>query len=87
MSRLTEKTADGAVVLADGVDVSAAVTKLAQLEDMYDALLTELKKVTDDIEREKARGKTNSVTHRQLIAGKLMCMNLLSRFETYLGDL
>ena len=87
MSRLTKRTTDGSFILSDGADLSAAVTKLARLEDMYDALHAELQKVTDDIEKVKAEGKTNSVTHKQLIAGKLMCMNLLSRFETYLSGL
>jgi len=87
MSRLTERTTDGSIILSAGADFSAAVTKLALLEDMYDALRAELKKVTDDIEKVKAEGKANSVTHKQLIAGKLMCMKLLSRFETYLSGL
>ncbi len=83
MNRLTEKTPDGAYALKPGEQVSSAVDKLGCLEDMYETLCAELQKITDDIERLKAQGKANTVTHRQLLANKLTCMNLIGRFETY----
>ena len=82
MERMTKRQ-DGSVQLKDGYDAACALERLACYEDMREALLAERQKNVKTLEELKAEGKSATVTYRQLLANKLMLMNLLGRFEIY----
>jgi hypothetical protein len=69
--------------MADGHSNQEMTEKLAKFENMYDALRLEKNKILEEMERMRLAGKTKTVTYQQLIANKLMVMNLLGRFEIY----
>ena len=83
MERLTQKIADGSYVVADGHGNKELTEKLAKFENMYDALCLEQSKILAEMEKMRLAGKTKTVTYQQLIADKLMVMNLLGRFQIY----
>lgn len=83
MQRLTSRKPDGTGSLATGISAEEAVQKLAGLEDMYDALCAEQAKLVAEIEKLKAAGKQKTTTYQQLLANKLLAMNLISRFDIY----
>ncbi len=82
MERMTKRQ-DGSVQLNDGYEQAGALERLADYEDMLEALLAERHEIEKTLERLKAGGKSATVTYRQLLANKLMVMNLISRFEIY----
>lgn len=83
MKRLTKKIADGTYAAAEGHSSDEIVLKLAKYENMYDALLAEQSKIITDIEKLRLTGKSQTVTFKQLLANKMMLMDLISRFNIY----
>ncbi|MGE5380589.1 MAG: hypothetical protein ACM3NT_05920 [Methylocystaceae bacterium] len=83
MERFTVKLADGTYAAADGCSSDEIVQKLAKFENMYDTLCREHDKVIADMEKLRLAGKSKTVTYKQLLANKMMIMELISRFDIY----
>lgn len=83
MDRLTKQLPDGTYIVVDGYITDDIIKKLAKLENMYDALYAEQSKIILDMEKLRAVDKTKTVTYKQLLANKLMNMNLIGRFDIY----
>ena len=82
MERFT-KQVDGSYIHAEGRSMNEIIQKLAKYENMYEALCTEQSKIIKEMENLRLTGKSKTVTYQQLMANKLMVMNLISRFEIY----
>lgn len=64
-------------------DLSAAVTRLGQFEDLYEALCDERDKSAEKMNALSADGKTKTASYRQLFANKLTAMNLIAKIEVF----
>lgn len=82
MERYTGKTEQG-YQIQNMETMNEAVTRLGQLEDMYEALQAELGHTTSQLQQLSAQGKTKSASYRQLFGNKLTLQGLISRFEIY----
>lgn len=78
MQRMTVRRAGG-VFLAETVAPSAAMDRLANLEDTIESLEQELQIILDKLEALRQSEKTRTVTYRQLLANKLSTQDLLDR--------
>ena len=83
MERLTQLLSDGTYALAQDHNTEEMIQKLAKYEDMLEALCMEQSKIVADIEKLRVANKMKTVTYNQLLANKLMIMNIISRFEIY----
>ncbi|MDF2568176.1 MAG: hypothetical protein K0R90_1632 [Oscillospiraceae bacterium] len=83
MERLTKQLSDGTYALAQDHNTEEMIQKLAKYEDLLEALCMEQSKIVADIEKLRESNKTKTVTYHQLLANKLMIMNLIGRFEIY----
>lgn len=84
MERLTSKNSSGTFTVAEGRSVDEIIEKLAKYENMHEALIAEQDKIISDMERLRLENKTKTITYKQLMANKLMTMNLTSRFDIYI---
>jgi hypothetical protein len=83
MNRITKILSDGTYVFEYGRKNEELILQLAKYEDMYEALCAEQTKILADMDKLRLAGKTKTVTYKQLLANKLMVMNLLGRFGIY----
>lgn len=60
-----------------------AINKLAKFENMYDDLISKQSEISIELEELRAKGKTNSVRFKQLLANKLNNNNVLILLKTY----
>lgn len=84
MERFTSKNSNGTFTVAEGRSVDEIIEKLAKYENMHEALIAEQDKIISDMERLRLENKTKTITYKQLMANKLMTMNLTSRFDIYI---
>ena len=78
MQRMTVRRAGG-VFLAETAAPSAAMERLANLEDTIESLEQELQTILDKLEALRQSEKTRTVTYRQLLANKLSTQDLLDQ--------
>lgn len=83
MNRLTKMLSDGTYVVDDGRKNEELILQLSKYEDMYESLCVEQNKILADMDKLRLAGKSKPVTYKQLLANKLMIMNLLGRFRIY----
>ncbi|MDR3766916.1 MAG: hypothetical protein Q3Y08_07810 [Butyricicoccus sp.] len=76
MERLTRRTPDGVEVS----DPAAALERLAQLEDLAEALLAERGQLAQELDTLRVQGKTKTVRFQELLARKMTNREMLSRF-------
>lgn len=75
MNRLTTRTPDGVTA----ANTAAALERLAQLEDLMEALQSERTEIARELEALRVQSKTKSLRFRELLARKLMTTELLAR--------
>lgn len=64
-------------------DLTAALNRLGQFEDLYENLCRERGETAEKMKALAAQGKTKTVSYKQLFAGKLTLMNMISKIEIY----
>ena len=60
-----------------------AINKLAKFENAFDDLILKQIKISEELEKLRAEGKTKSVKFKQLLAEKMTNNNILILFKTY----
>lgn len=83
MERLTRKLADGTYAAAYNHSDEEIIQKLAKYDDMYETLFIEQSKIIANMEKLRIAGQSKTVTFKQLLANKMMIMNIIGRFDIY----
>lgn len=81
MERLTEKAGQSYAVPPE--KLGEAVARLAQFEDMVDALVREREEISRELEALREQGKEKTVHFKELLARKLINTNLCQEMERY----
>jgi len=81
MTRFTRKI-DGQFIVRDG-NMSAAIQRLGQFEDAYEALMTEQEQIPVILEELRANGKEKTVRYRETMARKLVNRTIMMFFEEH----
>ena len=83
MERFTKKDPDGAYRAAEGRSSDEIIRKLAEYENMHEALCAEFSRLTAGMEKLRSEGKMKTVTFRQMFSDKMLASNILGRLEFY----
>ena len=70
MNRITVKTEAGYSV--SDKNIKAAVQRLGEFEDAYDALMNSQEQIPKDLEILRAQGKEKTVRYKEMVAQKLI---------------
>jgi len=91
MDRLTSKTSDGgyfiggAGIQPEGEGYTGnAVEKLARFENLFDGIMARQAEITREMDELKLHGKSKTVRFKQLMAEKLMNVNIVVLFKSWI---
>lgn len=60
-----------------------AISKLAKFENIYEDLLSKQAELSEELNKLRLEGKTNTVKFKQLLGNKITNSNILMLFDTY----
>ncbi len=82
MDRFTKRTKEGRFVV-DSSRMEAAIQRLAQFEDAYQELTDSQTQIHPKLKKLRADGKEKTVRYREMMAQKLVNLNMLLFLEKY----